>query len=61
MEAVKMKERLILEIGEKRYIAVVKKEYSCTGCSFSDDEDCPEIISKIECGNIIWKELKEEK
>ena len=56
-----MKERLILEIGGKRYEAVVEKSSSfCINCCFVDDEQCPDIVSKIDCGYVIWREIKEK-
>jgi len=56
-----MKERLILEIGSKRYEAITEKRSNlCKNCCFVDDEQCPEIISKIDCGYAVWREIKEE-
>jgi len=56
-----MKERLILEFRNKRYEAIIEKRSNlCKNCCFVDDEYCPEVISKIDCGFMIWKEIKEE-
>ena len=53
-----MKERLILEVGNKKYEAVLtKKNKLCKGCCFLDDEHCPEILTVIDCGFAIWKEI----
>lgn len=53
-----MKERLILEIGNKKYEAVLtKKNNLCNGCCFLEDEHCPDILMSIDCGVVIWKEV----
>ena len=53
-------EKLIIEAGNKKYIAVISEKYSCDGCAFAMDEECPTILTKVDCGNLIWKEHKED-
>lgn len=56
-----MKERLILEIRNKKYEAVpTKKNNLCKGCCFVEDEQCPEITQIIGCGYMVWREIKEQ-
>ena len=56
-----MKERLILEIRDKKYEAVpTKKNNLCKGCCFVEDEQCPEILQTIDCGFAIWREIETE-
>ena len=56
-----MKERLILEIGKKKYEAVpTKKNNLCKNCCFVEDEQCPEILTTIDCGYAVWQEIKQQ-
>ena len=57
-----MKERLILEIRNKKYEAVREKgTNNCENCCFVEDEQCPEILRMIDyCGYAIWREIKEQ-
>ena len=55
-----MKERLILEIRNKRYEAIREKEKNlCKNCCFVEDEQCPDILQTIGCDYAVWKEIKE--
>ena len=56
-----MKERLILEICDKKYEAVREKTTNlCKNCCFVEDEQCPEILQTIDCGYAVWREIKEQ-
>lgn len=56
-----MKERLILEIRNKKYEAVREKGTNiCKNCCFVEDEQCPEILTIIDCGYAVWREIKEQ-
>lgn len=56
-----MKEKLILEICDKKYEAVLEKGTNiCKGCCFVEDEQCPEILQTIDCGYAFWREIKEQ-
>ena len=56
-----MKERLILEIRNKKYEAVLTENNNiCKNCCFVEDEQCPDILLAIDCGCAVWREIKEQ-